>query len=410
MNESEKSLKSKLKTTFIYFIGMLLFFETIDYLAEQPIFNLFSIENIIVNDFSLNDLHYKNAYKDREINPSLSGRVVLVNSGSLDKDSFRLQLAKTTVILQTFQPSVIGIDHTFSGEKKLGTDSLTQVFKNSKNIILSINDLESQPLKFGLDNSNFGSTNLIDQVSIRRYDSDFSTFAYKIANKLNKNKLKPLDSPSFFINYLAKSEDFFEVGTDDSRFYLKDHLSKQNKFLQLDAHKILLKDSQTMEMLQVVGKNKAFLIGHLGNTKIFDIHNDREDRLRVPCDIELSQRKENMFGLQIHANAIENILNPNKRFNAWTDSIYCSIIKYILIFLFLFYLMYYSMGKIVNVILLTISTLTLLYIVLWFMTKNIYLEIGLTLLEIMILEDVIEFFDSLQDYLIKIKELWKRKA
>lgn len=68
------------------------------------------------------------------------------------------------------------------------------------------------------------------------------------------------------------------------------------------------------------------------------------------------------------------------------------------------------MGKIVNVILLAISTLTLLYIVLWFMTKNIYLEIGLTLLEIMILEDVIEFFDSLQDYLIKIKGLWKRKA
>lgn len=408
MSLKNKSFTSKLLTTAIFFGCMQLLLWGLHKLSTKPIFDMLSLEHLLTVDGSFNDLYYQQETVKQNPDIKNSGRLIVINSGSFDKDSFRLQLAKTIGQLQKFKPKVIGIDHTFNNQNRTGTDSLIKIIESSKNIVLSTNEIEKHPLKFKVDKAIYGNTTFEEeQISIRRYSSSKNTFAYKIVSKLKNDNVTPFNHKSFFINYLTNSEEVFEITTPIDTLLHK--FKKDNQLIVVEGIDLLNKKEFLQKFLQKVGENNAFLIGHFGSNKIYDVINDREDRKRVPCDKNLVERKESMFGVQIHANAIENYLNPEIRFYCWTDSIVYSIIKFILIFLFIYYLLYVNLGKALNIIVLAVLTFPLLYLVLFLMSKNIYLEIGLTLIEILIIEEIIETFESIHHYYSKLSKKWKKE-
>ena len=408
MSLKNKSFTSKLLTTAIFFGCMQRLLWGVHKLSTKPIFDMLSLEHLLTVDGSFNDLYYQQETVKQNPDIKNSGRLIVINSGSFDKDSFRLQLAKIVGQLQKFKPKVIGIDHTFKNQNRTGTDSLIKIIESSKNIVLSTNEIEKSPLNFKVDKAIYGNTSFEEeQISIRRYSSNKNTFAYKIASKLKNDNVTPFNHKSFFINYLTNSEEVFEITTPIDTLLHK--FKKDNNLIVVEGIDLLNKKEFLQKFLQKVGENNAFLIGHFGSDKIYDVINDREDRKRVPCDKNLVERKESMFGVQIHANAIENYLNPEIRFYCWTDSIMFSIIKFILIFLFIYYLLYVNLGKAFNIIVLAVLTFPLIYLVLFLMSKNIYLEIGLTLIEILIIEEIIETFESLQHYYTKLSKKWKKE-
>ena len=403
-----KTLKYKLLKTSIFFCCIQIVFFLFNYLSDKPIFGLLSFESLLTSDGSFNDLYYQQNSIKLNPNKKLSGRLIIINTGSFEKDSFRLDLSKTIKQIQKYKPRVIGIDHTFSNVKKIGTDSLIDVIDKSENIILSSNKTEKNPLKLNKKKSQYGITTFEkEQISIRKYSSDSNTFGYKIAAKLLGNKMVPFEHKSFFINYITDSKDIFSITNQLDTILYK--VNSRNKFLIIEGEDLLCRKELLNNFLSKTGKNNAFLIGHFGNNKIYDVINDREDRHRVPCDKNLVERKESMFGVQIHANAIENYLNPEIRFNCWTDTIVFLIIKNILIFLFIYYILFINFGNVFNILTLVILTFPLIYIVLFLMTKHIYIEIGLTMLQFLILEEVVEAIDSIHNYITKLKKKWKKE-
>lgn len=406
MLKIKKTFKSKLLTTAIFFCVLQILFLFLQFLSSKPFFGIFSLEHMLISDGSFNDLYYhKKGIKDKKI---LSGKVIIINSGSFDKDSFRLQLAKSIHYLQTFNPKVVSIDHTFSESNLIGTDSLINSIEKYHNILLSTNFKDKNPLKLKIKNTNYGNTEFTDdQIIIRRYNSDSNTFAYKTASFIKGENILPFNQESFFINYLTDEKDLFFINSqNDTMLY---QFEKSSKFIVIEGKDLLMKKEYIEVLLRNYAKNNAFLIGHMGSDKLFDVFNDREDRYKVPSDKNLIEKKETMFGVQIHANVVENYLNPEIRFSCWSDTIFFFLFKNVLIFLFIYYILFINYGKALNIVILAILTYPIIYIVLFLMTKNIYIEIGFTMLQFLFLEEVVEVLESIKHFFNKIITKCKKK-
>jgi len=113
------SLQKKLLKLLVFYVAMQLLFVGIHWLSQKPIFNLISLEHLITSDASLNDLHYPLRRQQEADPPSLTGKVILINTGSLPKDSFRQGLAQTLNRIAAFNPKVIGVDHDFNPDTSI---------------------------------------------------------------------------------------------------------------------------------------------------------------------------------------------------------------------------------------------------------------------------------------------------
>ena len=184
---------------------------------------------------------------------------------------------------------------------------------------------------------------------------------------------------------------------------------KSSKFIVIEGKDLLIKKDYIEVLLRNYAQDNALLIGHIGSDKLFDVFNDREDRYKVPSDKNLIEKKETMFGVQIHANVVENYLNPDVRYSCWSDTIFFSFFKNILIFLFIYYILFINYGKALNIITLAFLTYPVIYIVLFLMTNNIYIEIGFTMLQFLLLEEVVEVLESIKHFINKIITKCKKK-
>ena len=395
----------KLKKVFLYFVLFQFVLFTLHYLSEKPIFNLLSIQHLIASDLSLNDLHYQVNQESITNSPKLSGKVFIINTGSLSKDSFRLELARVIDAVNQFSPKVIGIDHDFAADTTLiGTNELIKTVNKTKSLILARKEEPRNYLQFS-KNVQYGNVTLPkDQTTVRKYSTDKSTFGYRVSLLLaNQNISWNIPYKTFFIKYLTSQPGYFTKDSNEFIFYIADPNQKQKKFLMLEARDILLHDSATLNALRILSSGRAILIGHLGNSSMFNMANDIEDKQPVPLNNIISQDKT-MDGVVIHANAIENIINPSNQFRAWSDSILFQIIKNIFIFLFLFYLINANLGKAVNIFSLALLSIPVVYFVLYLMTKNIYLEIGVTLLHFLIVEEFYESIESIEHLVSKYRK------
>lgn len=353
----------------------------------------------------MNDLHYQVNSRSDVDSPKLSGKIIVINTGSLSKDSFRFELANTLSEIKKYNPKAIAIDHDFIVDTTLiGTKKLISTVDSFNNLILAKKD-ETYGGSLGFSNNvRYGNVTIPDnQSTVRRYSSDSSTFAYQIALQLTGNKIEKISNTTFFINYLTSQRGFFTKDSNQFYFYSARPEEKQYDFLMLEAKDIINGDSVVLETLKRLSPGRALLLGHLGSTSMYNTINDIEDKKAVPLNNIISHEKT-MDGLIIHANAVENLISPENRFWAWSDSILFKILKNAFVFLFIFYLLNINLGKAVNIISLSILSIPIIYLVLYLMTKNIYLEVGLTLLQFLIVEEFVEAIESIEHLYSKFKQ------
>jgi CHASE2 domain-containing sensor protein len=327
-------MKKRLIKAVVYYLAIQLIYVGLNFIFNKPFLNIISIEQLLVADASLNDLHYQLQAKDNSKTTELSGKVILVNTGSLSKDTFRLALANTIKKINSFNPNIIAIDQDFSLDTSIyGTSDLQKAIKETQGILLAKKNDPQPLLDFG-SSVRYGDVSFPDdQYTIRRYSSDTTTFAYIVSKHIANDGIKKLPHNNFIINYLTTNTGYFTKDSNEFLFYQNDPSQPLSNFLLIEAKDILQEDSATIQMLRKLSPGRTTLLGHLGDAQLSNILYDSEDRHPVPCDTILVNREETMSGLLIHANAIENIINPGIRFHSWSDSWIFTIFKH-LFFLF----------------------------------------------------------------------------
>jgi CHASE2 domain-containing sensor protein len=367
--------------------------------------HLASLEKMASTDLCLNDLYY--TVKSRSVDAPLdtnSGKVILLNTGSFDSDSFRAELAKLLVELRNYNPVGIGLDFYFSSDTSIpGTPALIDQLNKTPNLVMGKRNAEVQGENQDgrlASNADYGSISFPgQQISIRRYASDTGTFGYKLAEKLaGKGKLKPFRHNTFVIHYLTQ-----DLMTKEEWVESINLNPLQSRFLKLEAREILQADSAARAIFSQIIKGKIVLVGHLGppNNSKFDV----EDKLRVPVDSNLVNRDRTMYGVLIHANAIENLLNPQVRFSVWSDATLFKWLVEILLLLFLAYIIFVKAGKVINITLLTLFSIPMAILVLYLMKSHIYLEMGLTLIHFILFEELVKILKPVYHKI----EVWMQK-
>jgi hypothetical protein len=374
----------KIFKLFFFYSAIKLLILLLTFFFSYEVWPLFSIEKMFSKDLCFNDLYYKLREKTfKSSDGNLSDKIILINTGGLKSDSFRFELAALLSKLSVYQPAALGLDMYFRGGDRPGTTELLNTISYLPNIVIGRTD-ESNNSQDNLifPNAVYGNITFPDkQISIRRYFSDTGTFACKLAKKVYPEKdLIPFSHSDFVINYLT------DKVVTSAEIWDSDSMQVYNSgFLQLEASEILHNDSEAIALLSELGKGKVIILGHLGEPgrAIFD----SEDKFKVPINSDLIDRDRTMFGVLIHANAIENIINPSIRFNVWSDSLWFQIITEIMLLGFLAFLLFAKIGKLVNITLLTIATVPFAFSVFYLMKLNIYIEMGTTLIHVMIFEE-----------------------
>lgn len=377
----------------IIYVAVKLLIIISDWVGQLPLFNIVSLEEVIVSDATFNDLYYQ--VRDRwDKSPTLSGQVILVNTGGLPADSFRLSLAQLMTQLHGYEPAAIAVDHDFYPDTSLPGSSALLAAANLPTVIMAQQGDKHPGLPYAATVTTGDVQFPEGQSSIRRYTATNNSFAYRVAEYLMDRQPAPLPEESFVINYLTDANGFFTPADLMFDFYLANPEQRQSQFLMLDGQAILQGDDPSLSALSVLAKDRVFLLGHMGNPVLRDMAFDIEDKHRVPCDTNFVNRSRTMDGLLIHANAVENIIQPAQRFTVWSDSIWFSIVVELFMLAFLYYLLYVEIEFAINMAVLITLSFPALFLIIYLMTQHIYIEFGLTLLQILILEELVDLLQS----------------
>jgi hypothetical protein len=402
--------KNIIKFLFFY-LSIKLLLLIVGFFISSNFFQIFNIENSGNPDLVFNDLHFKAQYKDCQNNPHYTRKksVVLINSGSLDIDSFRLELSKVLKKLKDYKPAAIGIDHDFSKTEKIGTDSLKLAIESNPKIVVSYrslkddNTIDSSYLEF---NSLRGDTRFPDFYTIRNYFGQEQTFAFQLTKIAYPDKVQKLKIPNntFNINYCSVESGIFTYHPDSVfvRLFEDTNNIKLNavNFKYIEADDLLkLNDSLNSDIISEVIKDKIVIIGHLG-TNLYDKEYDIQDKFPVPIDNErIMLREKKMHGAVIHANAVENIIHPDSRF---TELSFISdfLFHELLCILFLL-LMFLDLGKLANLLILIGISIPYVIVVLNLMSHHVYIPTTSTLLSLFFIEEFYEIVEPIHKYFTK---------
>ena len=159
------------------------------------------------------------------------------------------------------------------------------------------------------------------------------------------------------INYIA--DNYYNISSNNHPFESYDEFTFSefsSHFPLLEASDILDNSEWNQYHLQNFIADKIILIGHVGNVFLTDYKNDLEDKFPVPCDTNsLIFRQRTMPGLLIHANAIENLLAPEKQFLVLNDKTWFVILEELFIICYICFLIFFRVGKLINIIVILIS-------------------------------------------------------
>ena len=369
-------------------------------IAETKFFQIFTIEEIGNPDLEWNDLHYKSVNPYRNSHYTREKSVILINSGSLNRDSFRLELSKVLGELNILNVKAIGIDHQFSNENKIGTDELIKsINANPKIIIGEIADqnnpnMLAEKLKI---QAKTGKADLPDDYTIRTYFDNHSTFAHQLIKTAFPNVLKNSNHESehhpFTIHYSCINDGLVEFSNTSNSLH-------PINFKYIEAKDFINEnDREFNKSFTETFKNKIVIIGHLGSNLI-DKKFDSEDKFAVPTDTsKIMLRDKTMYGAVIHANAIENILHPESKFKElhgfWHVLLHQLLIIGFLLVLFL------HLGKFFNILILVIISIPYTYVVMKLMDYNVYITMSSTLLHLIFVEEFYEILEPLYKKIIK---------
>jgi CHASE2 domain-containing sensor protein len=391
--------KNIFKFLFFYLLSSLILI-LLTQIAETKFFQIFTIEEIGNPDLEWNDLHYKsvNPYKNSHYTREKS--VILINSGSLNRDSFRFELSKVLRELNILNVKAIGIDHQFSNENKIGTNELIKSMNaNPKIIVGEIADqnnpnMLAEKLKI---QAKTGKADLPDDYTIRTYFDNQSTFAHQLIKTAFPSVLKNSNHESehhpFTIHYSCINDGLVEFSnTSNSLHPINFKYIEAKDFIDENDREFHKSFTETF-------KNKIVIIGHLGSNLI-DKKFDSEDKFAVPTDTtKIMLRDKTMYGAVIHANAIENILHPESKFKElhgfWHVLLHQLLIIGFLLVLFL------HLGKFFNILILVVISIPYTYGVMKLMDYNVYITMSSTLLHLLFVEEFYEMLEPLYEKIIK---------
>ncbi len=274
-----------------------------------------------VGDFELNDIVFSKLYPEQ----NLDTNIVLVNIGQFN----RAQIANQVNMINSFQPSVVGIDAIFEKRTSAVNDLLLkQAFSKTENLILvGILDNYDEKNKYYkkytkpnpilCKNVVYGYANLptkfgASSKTIRAFrpysfvnNSIVKAFSVKVVESYDKNA---------FLNLVKR--------TNESEII--NYRGNIDKFKTLDTE-VFLDKNPDLSFL----KNKIVLMGFLGNSLT---EKTLEDIYFTPLNETYAGRSyPDMYGVTIHANIISMMLEGNyiNIVPGWLSSILAFLVCYI---------------------------------------------------------------------------------
>jgi hypothetical protein len=389
------SLKILIKGLIYLFIYHVLSFMLLRFM-ETPFMQFIEIQNLASSDFTYNDLFYR--VQNKSSNDLLKRKhkeeIILINTANFPSD-FRANLTELIKKIESFNPLLVGVDITFSNHKDSNTLKLLDVLKSHKNIVCAnkMSSLRGEnlylPSPIIKGDVDFPKVDGNVQHSIRFYKGGEQTFAYqmfKLARGKNaQNEVK--DVVDFPIAYSVINEGVVGIDNIESKEYEKNYKI-------IDAYKFLTEIDFKSYYGQRM-KGSIIIIGHLGTNKF-----DSEDKHAVPTDLSnLVNRNLLMSGAVIHANALSNLLD-NHIFHK-PNTLLIDIIMNLVMLLMIIMVLNHPL-KILVITGLTVLSIIWIWLALYLMELNIYIQVGVTLIELMILEEFVETFDPF------VMRFWQR--
>lgn len=258
-------------------------------------FGAFDLYRLAFKEFSFLDTYYaqKMAPDTKQVNPQL----VLINVQHLGREELAILIEK----VQQQAPKVIGVDVIFKDDREALSDERLWKALQPENVVTAYaiqnrEFIKNDPKlgvfrhKLGYANFNFDTYNAV----IRNFQAkkvfdgfEFHSFGLRVAQRYlgRKTKLewKGMLAKSTPINYSGGREHYFSFNAEE--------------ILQRDSVPVL--------------KDKIVLLGYLG-TPIGNPY-DIEDRHFTPLNQEfVGKSAPDTFGIVIHANIIEMLINKKK--------------------------------------------------------------------------------------------------
>lgn len=318
-----------------------------------------------VKDFSFLDVYYAENFSSSN---KISKDIVLINIEQRD----RYELSQLIEKIKESKPKVIGLDVIFKQAKNSYTDSILSHTINDSIIVNSIiinqdsikrnhaifqNENQEGFVNFNFDNK----TSVIRNFKgiVKKSDKLYEAFSVVIANKFLNNKLKKrkLKLPRH-INYLGNIDAFVTMNFDQI---------------------VLLEDTGIL-------KDKIVLLGYLGTPtgNMYDI----EDKHFTPLNkITAGKSNPDMFGVVIHANIINMLINHNYIFRV--SNFWLGVFSFLFSFFGILFFIWLGEKKLVSFltikkISLFLFTIILMWLTYWLFKNNILFNstpvIGVTLL------------------------------
>jgi CHASE2 domain-containing sensor protein len=355
-------------------------------------FSIFDPFTTAFKDFTLTDLYYYNTVKNRD---SIYKRDILLVG--IDTSS-RKDIAFLLEHINNGAPKVIALDVAFPDQKDPATDSLLRnTLQGIPNIVV--------PYAAGFDT-------LTDEIK------NDSFFGLKDGGYVNLAGDNPQHSTvrayyPYQRNQMAFTTAIIKMYDSSLLADLRRRTDKKTdiKYFGNLQNFRYLRFREAMDTTPGVFKDKIILLGYLGKPPLFERAPIDEDRFYTPLNPRLSGRSyPDMYGVVIHANILRMALDRDFVIDVptWLNWTIAFLISWMLIPVFSKWYIHYAMWwhfytKLVQ---LGISVLFVFISVWLYAYANTKLDSSTILIPVLLLVDMILFYDALVKFLRK-KFNWK---
>jgi CHASE2 domain-containing sensor protein len=321
-----------------------------------------------IKDFSFLDVYYaKNFNASNTINKD----IIIINA----EHRSRFELSYLLENVSKAQPKVIGVDIIFKDKKDTSSDSLLLKSLNYSNVVNSylidnktLTTSFSQPLNddnLGFVNFNFDNkTNVIrDFIGIKKIDTqEYRSFPSEVAEL-----------------YLNEKWDSDYYNSKISRRNRIKYYGRQDSFMSFGFDEFMLLSDKS------IIRDKIVLIGYLGGPMGSEY--DVEDKHFTPLNTTVSGKSNpDMFGIVIHANIINMLINKDFMFTV--SNFWIIVFSFFTMFFAIMYFLWLQENvgisfKTNKKIVLFLFTVILMWFTLWLFNNGIVFKtapiIGITL-------------------------------
>ena len=339
---------------------------------------------IALKDFDFNDIAYAKLGKG---NDSLDRRIVIVNTGHLDRAELGFVIEK----VNSFNPKVIGLDIYFNEEKDPEKDSiLREAFRKTKNLV-AVSVVVPGEHDFTINKNYFdnvmnkrGYANLVgEDIGTIRYYSPFEMVHNQKYPQITSAIVKEFDSSAY--HHLEKRHKEVEM---------INYTRRSHQYQVIESENLLADNIEGSVM-----KDKIVLLGYINNDE-----NDVEDKKFTPMNSKFAGKKlPDMNGIIVQANIISMVLDGNyiKKTPAWVAWLVAILIGWLHMSLFIRYYLeshiwFHLVAKLAQVF----SAIFFAYLgILIFDKFRIKLDMKYTLYVIVLAVDVIYFYEAFVGWL-----------